>query len=130
MKKNILLVLALLCNFSAWAAHNHEPSYNPSTITIDKTHDKIEVCPNNKSDLTATNSGNYYDWYKYNSSTNLYTYSTSTGGQTLSNVGKGKYLCAITKETACETQNTLTACNYNLVCLQTEHPNIGGDNYF
>ena len=131
MKKNILLLLvsSLLSLGTAQGAHNHEPSY-PATATIDITHPAENVCPGEKKDLKTTNTGNHYDWYKFNESTNKYEYSTSTGGQTNAARPVGKYLCAITKENSGGNVNLLTAGNFNFQCHETQHRNINGDNYF
>ena len=114
--RKLLLSIALLCSLTAWAAHNHEPSYNPSNITINQTHATQEVCPGDKDDLTTTNSGQYYDWYKYNESTGLYEYSSSTGNNTCTDRPIGKYLCAVTKEVTGNDVNLLTGGSFKFDC--------------
>lgn len=131
MKKNILLLLvsSLLSLGTAQAAHNHAETY-PATSTIDVKHPAVEVCPGEKKDLKTTNTGKYYDWYKFNTTTNQYEYTTSTGAQTNTARPAGKYLCAITKENSGGNVNLLTAGNFNFECHDTQHRNINGDNYF
>ena len=114
--RKILFSIALLCSLTAWAAHNHEPYYDPTTSTIAVTHPNQEVCPGDKTDLKTTNQGQFYDWYKYNETTRLYEYSTSIGGQTYADRPVGKYLCAITKQITGNDVNLLTGGTFKFEC--------------
>ena len=114
--RKILFSIALLCSLTAWAAHNHEQYYDPTTSTIAVTHPNQEVCPGDKTDLKTSNQGQFYDWYKYNESTGLYEYSTSIGGQTYADRPVGKYLCAITKQITGNDVNLLTGGTFKFEC--------------
>ena len=114
--RKILFSIALLCSLTAWAAHNHEQHYDPTTSTIAVTHPNQEVCPGDKTDLKTTNQGQFYDWYKYNESTGLYEYSISIGGQTYADRPVGKYLCAITKQITGNDVNLLTGGTFKFDC--------------
>lgn len=129
--RKLLLSIAFMCGLTAWAQTPLPNTYATTDFTTDEAHAKIEKCPTDPNpSLTTTNAGDRYTWYKYNETTNLYETPTSSGGQSISNRGVGKYLCVIEEDVTGADRNVLTAGNFNFACNNTQHRGINGENYW
>ena len=116
MKKNILLLLGLLCSQIILASASTSDITSPS---FDKTHTAQTICEDqSKPTFQTTNTGDEYLWYKLEESSNTYKYFVSyRGDNKYTPTRKGKYLCKVYKNgSTTSTGNILSAGTFNFQC--------------